>query len=409
MTITFDYFSIAISVFLLLLALISPWFSSMARRPRIKMADDIQNASENDVDESTCNSDSTETTEVHTPTGATSALPFVSIVLAVHDNACELEERLPQLLEQQYRGKWEVIIVDESSTDDTQDVLTRAKAKYPRLYTTFIPESSHYISRRKLSLTMAVKASKGDWILITDIDCKPTGNRWLATMAEHATDDKDLIMGYTSYDADTPAYWRYDRLNTLCYQLHRIKNGIAYRNIGCNLMFRKSDFIQQKGFLHNLVHLRGEYDFIVNEMATPDRTAFVYDFQAQLCQRCPADKTWLYDHLYYLESRTLMKRGLRHRLLCNTDQWMLHLGWLLPMAALAYAISASNLVVTVAATIALLLTLVTRLTIFLSTCRQFDEHISWWKAPWLEVRTVWQNAWLMWRHRRADRFDFIRK
>ena len=88
---------------------------------------------------------------------------------------------------------------------------------------------------------------------------------------------------------------------------------------------------------------------------------------------------------------------------------MLHLGWLLPMAALAYAISASNLVVTVAATVALLLTLVTRLTIFLSTCRQFDEHISWWKAPWLEVRTVWQNAWLMWRHRRADRFDFIRK
>lgn len=150
MTITFDYFSIAISVFLLLLALISPWFSSMARRPRIKMADDIQNASENDVDESTCNSDSTETAEVHTPTGTTSALPFVSIVLAVHDNAYELEERLPQLLEQQYRGKWEVIIVDESSTDDTQDVLTRAKAKYPRLYTTFIPESSHYISRRKL-------------------------------------------------------------------------------------------------------------------------------------------------------------------------------------------------------------------------------------------------------------------
>ena len=41
MTITFDYFSIAISVFLLLLALISPWFSSMARRPRIKMADDM--------------------------------------------------------------------------------------------------------------------------------------------------------------------------------------------------------------------------------------------------------------------------------------------------------------------------------------------------------------------------------
>ena len=88
MTITFDYFSIAISVFLLLLALISPCFIIIVRLPRIKMADDIQNASENDVDESTWNSDSTETAEVHTPTGVTSALPFVSIVLAVHENAC---------------------------------------------------------------------------------------------------------------------------------------------------------------------------------------------------------------------------------------------------------------------------------------------------------------------------------
>ena len=409
MTITFDYFSIVISVFLLLLAIISPWFSSMARRPRIKLTGDLQNASENEVDETINNSDSTKTAEVHAPTGSTSALPSVSIIITVHDNACELEERLPQLLEQHYNGNWEVIIVDESSTDDTQDVLTRAKAEYPRLYTTFIPESSHYISRRKLSLTMGIKASKGEWILITDIDCKPIGNRWLATMAEHATDDNDLVMGYTSYDADTPAYWRYDRLNTLCYQLHHIKKGVAYRNVGCNLMFRKSDFIQQKGFLHNLIHLRGEYDFIVNEMATPNRTAFVYDFQAQLCQRCPSAKTWLYDHLYYLESRTLMKRGLQHRLRCNTDQWMLHLGWLIPMTALAYAIFASNLVVTIAAAVALLLTLVTRLTIFLSTCRQFGEHISWWKAPWLEGRTIWQNAWLMWRHWRADRFDFIRK
>ncbi len=394
MEISFDNFSIIISASLLLLAVVSPWFSSMARRPRRKLTGGDDETSEAAVDGSVATSH---------------AAPSVSIVMAVHDNAYELEEQLPLLLEQQYAGDWEVIVVDESSTDDTQDVLTRLKAKYPRLYTTYVPASSHCVSRRKLALTIGIKAAKGSWILITDADCRPTGTDWLTAMSTHADDDHDLVMGYTGYTPDTPSYWRYDRLSTLCYQLRRMKRGTAYRNVGANLMFRKEAFIQRNGFLNNLLYLRGEYDFIVNEMATRGRTAFVYDTRAILRQQCPYPKTWLYEHLYYLESRRQMKRGAVNRLIFNTDQWMLYLGWLIPIAALVWAILTSHATVVLAAACSILLTLVLRLFLFLSACRQFGEHIVWWKAPWLELRTVWQNVWFIWRHWRADRFDFIRK
>ncbi len=392
MSITFDTFSIVVSVLLILMAAISPWFSSMARRSRRKLVDGEGEGAEKDADAPT-----------------QSAAPSISIVMTVHDNAYELKEQLPLLLEQHYDGDWEVIVVDESSTDDTQDVLTRFKAQYPRLYTTFIPESSHYISRRKLALTLGIKASKGEWILTTDADCCPTSTDWLATMSAYADESHDMVMGYTGYTSDTPSYWRYDRLNTLCYQLRRMQRGTAYRNVGANLMFRKDVFIKQNGFLRNLLYLRGEYDFIVNEMTQRGRTAFVYDVRATLRQQCPSSKTWLYEHLYYLESRKQMERGCWNRLLFNTDQWMLHLGWLFPMAALVWSVLTENTTVTAAAVLALVLTLTQRLAIFLSACRQFDEHIAWWKAPWLEVRTIWQNLWFFWCHWRADRFDFIRK
>lgn len=228
-------------------------------------------------------------------------------------------------------------------------------------------------------------------------------------MSTYANDDHDIVMGYTGYVPDTPSYWRYDRLNTLCYQLRRTRHGTAYRNVGANLMFRKDVFIRQNGFLNNLLYLRGEYDFIVNEMATRGRTAFVYDARATLIQLCPSPKTWLYDHLYYLESRKNMKRGRLHRLLFNTDQWMLHLGWWLPTVALVWSVLTGHTTIALAAVCSIMLTLGLRLSIFVAACRQFHEHIDWWKAPWFEIRTVWQNAWFIWHHWRASRFDFIRK
>ena len=40
--------------------------------------------------------------------------------------------------------------------------LKQLKNDYPQLYTTYIPASSHYVSRRKLALTVGMKAAKSE-------------------------------------------------------------------------------------------------------------------------------------------------------------------------------------------------------------------------------------------------------
>ena len=56
--------------------------------------------------------------------------PTFSIVIAVCDQAMEISKNLPSLLTQRYDGDYEVIVVDESSVDDTADILKQLKNEY---------------------------------------------------------------------------------------------------------------------------------------------------------------------------------------------------------------------------------------------------------------------------------------
>ena len=57
--------------------------------------------------------------------------PALSIVIAVHNQATALEENLPSFLTLPYEGEYEVIVVNDMSTDDTPNVLKRMKTEYP--------------------------------------------------------------------------------------------------------------------------------------------------------------------------------------------------------------------------------------------------------------------------------------
>lgn len=109
----------------------------------------------------------------------------VSIVMTVHDQADLLEQNLPAFLTLPYDGQFEVIVVDNMSTDDTPDLLKRMKAEYPRLYTTFLPSSVIVNpSRKRLALSVGAKAAHHDYIVLADIRRTPVNAEWLAGLAD---------------------------------------------------------------------------------------------------------------------------------------------------------------------------------------------------------------------------------
>lgn len=109
----------------------------------------------------------------------------ISIVMTVHDQAAILEQNLPAFLTLPYEGQYEVIVVDDMSTDDTPDVLKRLKAEHPKLYTTFLPESVIVNpSRKRLALSVGAKATHYDYIVLADIRRTPINTEWLSGLAD---------------------------------------------------------------------------------------------------------------------------------------------------------------------------------------------------------------------------------
>lgn len=119
-----------------------------------------------------------------------------SVIMTVYDQAQLLEQNLPAYLTQQHDGGYEVIVVDESSTDETEDVLKLLKQNHSCLYTTFLPKPNRRIVRRKMALSLGVKAAGQKWVIMTDIHVKPSADDLLQAIAAHLDGSEAITLGY---------------------------------------------------------------------------------------------------------------------------------------------------------------------------------------------------------------------
>ena len=79
----------------------------------------------------------------------TQELPPVSVIICAREEAENLRRNLSAVLEQDY-PQFEVVVINDGETDESEDYLTLLEEKYPHLYHSFVPGSSRYISRKAL-------------------------------------------------------------------------------------------------------------------------------------------------------------------------------------------------------------------------------------------------------------------
>ena len=331
--------------------------------------------------------------------------PRISILITAHDNALELDNHLPTLLSQDYPGIFEVIVVAEKGDGSTEDVLKRY-LNNRKLYYTFIPDSSRYMSRKKLMITLGVKAARYEWILLTEASSTPLSDTWLKTFAKNMTDDTNLVLGYSNYAKEAPAYYRFEQLRNACYCLNKAKGGIAYRTNSNNVAFKKEEFINKGGYRGNLQFLRGEYDFLVNKYAKREQTAVETDINSWVVDAKPSKKAWRQLHANYLCVRQQLRRNKRFRLIYNFDHCLFHLNYLAILLALVFSILTSRWILTGVAAIMLILTIVIRSRMAKKVLKRSKTEIPIWKVVPYEISILWKTIKYFFWYLRTDKTEF---
>ncbi|KAA6331141.1 Poly-beta-1 6-N-acetyl-D-glucosamine synthase [termite gut metagenome] len=242
----------------------------------------------------------------------------LSVIIYTRDDYEKLRKFLPMILEQDY-PEFEVIVINDSLENGSEELLSLMKKQYPHLHYTFIPTSARYVSRKKLALTLGAKASNYEWLVFTEANCYPASNKWLRLMARNFTVDTQIVLGYSNFQYKNDWSHKCKTFELLFMSLRYLGFALAnkpYMGIGRNMAYRKELFFKQKGFSSHLNLNGGADDLFINQIANKSNTRVEVDSDATIRIQPLAnfDRNWKEEKMAYVVTAKYL-RGFQQMLL----------------------------------------------------------------------------------------------
>ncbi len=186
----------------------------------------------------------------------------VSVIVAAHNEGHRIEKLLKKLENQEYPD-FEIIVVNDRSTDNTSEVLK----KFGKVKVVEVKQTPAGWDHKKFAVNEGVLASKNEWLLFTDADCLPVSNEWVKSMAK-SLHCNDVVLGVSPfYKSKTllGEFIQYEFLLTAWQYVSYALNKMPYMGVGRNLAYRKSVFLQNEGFTKIKNHVGGDDDLLINQ------------------------------------------------------------------------------------------------------------------------------------------------
>jgi poly-beta-1,6-N-acetyl-D-glucosamine synthase len=309
-------------------------------------------------------------TAVHEP----NQWPGVSVVVCGRNAATCLEVGLPAILAQKYLGQWELVVVDDDSSDHTQHVLK--ELHHPLLVPIYLKNKTK--AGKKQALELGIRSAQYPIILVTDADCEPNSKDWITHMVRPFIEGKELVLGFAPFRRERGclyAWQRYEACYTALLYFGWALQGKPYMGVGRNMAYRKSLFTAINGFDTHADLPSGDDDLFVNAIARGDTVAAVMHPDSFMYSS--AKDTW---GAYYRQKTRHFSTSTRYQ---SKHQWIL------TVAGLSHSLHYFFILVAFLAqwgmVFVLLLTLI-RIIIIIQICkpvlRRFHEQ---GLLPWLPV------------------------
>lgn len=240
--------------------------------------------------------------------------PTITIVIPVYKDEEQLKYLLPRLQKMQYNGKFEIIVSDQIASEDTHDIVRQYATDFPNLRYTRIPPSSRQIERRKLAITLGIKAARSEWVIIIKPHTVPETNDWLQHFAQNLDPEINFVETYYNYYDDGSLKARraiLERVRAFNLRLNAYEQGLILGSSPANYAVRKTWFIQQRGFAESLTLPFGEDSIFAYAHANANHSIMLCSPDTKLMEYLPNNKE-------------LLNRRIRR---AETIKYILHMGW----------------------------------------------------------------------------------
>jgi glycosyltransferase involved in cell wall biosynthesis len=115
----------------------------------------------------------------------------VSVIVCTRDRPQDLRMALPAILATNYRD-FELVVVDQSQSDETAEIVNRAAAQDPRVR--HVRDRGKGLSRAR---NIGIAETRGELIVFTDDDCEPDAD-WLRTIVDALCEDESAAAAFGS-------------------------------------------------------------------------------------------------------------------------------------------------------------------------------------------------------------------
>jgi cellulose synthase/poly-beta-1,6-N-acetylglucosamine synthase-like glycosyltransferase len=199
----------------------------------------------------------------------------VSVIVCAKNEVANLKKLIPVLCEQ-YHPKFEIIVVNDGSWDESNQLIEEYKKGYPHLKNVYLDPEKKVRSGKKLAITIAIKAAQYEHLVFTDADCLPESNLWLQHMSSGFDDKHQVVLGYSPYQKRKGIlnwFIRVETQFTAMLYLSAAKKLQPYMSVGRNWAYTKSLFYEVKGFAKHHHIVAGDDDLLMQMYAVKTKAA----------------------------------------------------------------------------------------------------------------------------------------
>jgi len=207
----------------------------------------------------------------------------ISVVICARNESEKLMKHIPIIMDQAYTD-FEVVVVNDSSWDDSEDILKALQVQFSKLKVLTLNEDLHKITGKKFALTMGIKAASNERLLLTDADCVPLSDQWLSEINSTFSDQKEITLGISLLKKGKgllKRIFRYESFHTAVNYTSSALIGMPYMGVGRNLSYSSSLFFSVGGFKSHMHIKSGDDDLFINQVSNAKNTAVIMSTDSQ--------------------------------------------------------------------------------------------------------------------------------